>query len=44
MIIEADEKINTTTVEESKEEAEEDLDDFEKALRQQQKIRPKLEG
>jgi hypothetical protein len=42
MIIEADEKINAS-VEESKEE-EEDLDDFDNALRQQQKNRPKLEG
>lgn len=40
MIIEADENINTNSIEESKE----DLDDFDNALRQQHKHRPKLEG
>ena len=33
MIIEADDKINSNTIEESKEEIEEELDDFENASR-----------
>jgi hypothetical protein len=33
MIIEADDKINSNTIEESKEEIDEELDDFENALR-----------
>jgi hypothetical protein len=44
MIIEVDEKMNMNTIEESKEEAEEDLDDFVIVSKQQKQIRPKIEG
>ena len=44
MIIEIDEKININTIEESKEEAEDDVDEFVIVSKQQQQIRPKIEG
>ncbi len=36
--------MNMNTIEESKEEAEEDLDDFVIVSKQQKQIRPKIEG